>query len=140
MFLLPAEINFFDAFIILHVIHRSLAQHMTLMQHGDLACDLANKCHVVLNNYDAVLAFETHEELARLVRLLVGHAGGGFIHEQQLRVLREQAQDKARVGYEPERMSVFELESVQKKTAEKIYCLYEFNALPQCAYAAFIAC
>ena len=33
------------------------------------------------------------QQFAGLVRLLVGHAGGGFVDEQQLGVLREQHAD-----------------------------------------------
>ena len=36
---------------------------------------------------------EAEQEFAGLVRFLVGHAGGGFIDEQELRVLREEHAD-----------------------------------------------
>ena len=63
------------------------------MQHRHLPGDLADENHVVLNDDDAVLAGEAHEQLAGFASLLVGHAGGGFIDEQKLRVLREEHSD-----------------------------------------------
>ena len=82
MFLFTTEINFFHTLIVLHVVHRALTQHMALMQHGNFARDLTHKCHIVLNDDDAVLAFEAQQQFASLVRFLIGHAGGGFVHEQ----------------------------------------------------------
>lgn len=46
---------------------------------------------------------------------------GESVETALLRVLRESAPDKARVGYETARMSVSEVESIQKKTAEKSF-------------------
>ncbi len=63
------------------------------MQHGDFAGDLADEGHVVFDDDDAVLAFEAQQQFAGLVRFLVGHAGSGFVHEQQFRILREQHAD-----------------------------------------------
>ena len=63
------------------------------MQHGNGAGNLSDEDHVVLDDDDAVLPGKAHEELAGLGGLLVGHAGGGFVHEEKLWVLREQHSD-----------------------------------------------
>src|ERR1022692_2366303 len=92
-FLLSSQINLHDLLAVLHFVHRTFAQHRALMQHGDFAGELPDERHIMLDDGDAVLAFETHQYFAGLVRFLVGHAGGGFVDEQQLRILREQHAD-----------------------------------------------
>ena len=72
---------------------RAFAENRALMQDGDLAGDLADEGHVVFDDDDAVFAFEAQQQFAGFVGLLVGHAGGGFIHQEQFGVLREQHAD-----------------------------------------------
>src|SRR5574341_1730655 len=46
--LAPApEVDLQDARIVLHLLDRPLAEHRALMEHGDLAGDLAHELHVV---------------------------------------------------------------------------------------------
>ena len=66
---------------------------MALVQNGDLAGDLPHKGHVVFNHNDAVLAFEAQQQFAGAVGFLIGHAGRRFVHEQELRILRQEHAD-----------------------------------------------
>ena len=90
-----AEIDFDHPFVILHVVHRTIAENRALMEHSDFAAraDLAHKTHVMLDHDDGVFPRERKEQFASAVRFLVGHAGGGFINQQQFGVLREQHPD-----------------------------------------------
>ena len=65
------------------------------MEHGHLppGGDLADKDHVVLDDDDRVPTSEREEQFARLMCLHVGHARGGFVHEEQPGALREQHAD-----------------------------------------------
>ena len=58
-----------------------------MVEDGDFAGDLADESHVVFDDDDAVFALETHQEFTGFVGLLVGHAGGGFVHEEKLGIL-----------------------------------------------------
>jgi hypothetical protein len=63
------------------------------VEDGDFAGDLADEDHVVFDDDDAVFAGEAEEEFAGAGGFLVGHAGGGFVDEEELRVLGEEHAD-----------------------------------------------
>src|SRR5690606_13302696 len=90
-----AEVDLADLLVGLNLVEFSLAEDGALMEDGDLAVagDLFHGGHVVLDDDEAVFAGEGEEELAGAVSLLVGHAGGGFIDEEDLGVLREEHAD-----------------------------------------------
>src|SRR6266850_2460175 len=78
----PAEVDLEDARIALHLLHRPLAEHGALVEHGDLACDLPHELHVVLDDEDRPVRGDHLEQLTRSRGLLVGHAGDRLVHQQ----------------------------------------------------------
>ena len=63
------------------------------MQHGDLAGDGAHEAHVVLHHHNRLLAGEAGEQFGGAFHFLFGHAGDGFVHQQQARLLHQQHAD-----------------------------------------------
>ena len=47
----------------------------------------------MLDDHQRVLALEAHEQFGSALGLVVGHAGDGFVQQQQLRVLHQQHAD-----------------------------------------------
>ena len=74
------------------------------MEHGDFDAKGADKGHVVLDDDDAAGAVDFNEQFGRLFGLGVGHAGDGFVDEEELRVLGEQHAD-----FEPLLLAVAEV-------------------------------
>src|SRR5262245_22088651 len=85
----PAQVDFHHAFVLLHLHHRALAEHLALMQHGDFSSDVAHELHVVLDDQHRALLRHRLQQATRLFRLLVGHARHRLVHEQELGVLNE---------------------------------------------------
>ena len=73
------------------------------MKDGDLAArgDLPNEYHVMLDHDDRVMTREREQQVPRAVRLFIRHAGRRFVHQEKLRVLREQ-----HANFEPLLLSV----------------------------------
>ena len=63
------------------------------MQHGDLAAELLDEAHVVLDHHQRVLARQRQEQLGGALGFLVGHAGHRLVEQQQLGVLHQQHAD-----------------------------------------------
>ena len=73
--------------------HRPLGEHAALVQHRDLARDLLDEGHVVLDHHERVLAGERQEQLAGALGLLVAHAGDRLVEQQQPGLLHQQHAD-----------------------------------------------
>src|SRR5438876_2778946 len=86
VFPLP-EVHLEHARIGLHLVDRALAQHGALMEHRHLARDLADELHVVLDHEHRAVGGDRLEQFARARGFLVGHAGHGLVHEQELGIL-----------------------------------------------------
>ena len=93
MLLLSAEIDLDHPLIILHLVERSIAENVSLVQNRDLASELTNENHVVLDDNDRMLPSQTEKKIPSLSRFLVGHAGCRLINQEKLSVLREQHAD-----------------------------------------------
>ena len=93
MLLLSAEIDLDHPLIILHLVERSIAENVSLVQNRDLAPELTNENHVVLDDNDRMLPSQTEKKIPSLSRFLVGHAGCRLINQEKLSVLREQHAD-----------------------------------------------
>jgi hypothetical protein len=93
MLLLPTEIDFDHALVILDLIKSPVAENMSLVENCHFAPKLTNKDHVMLNHDDRVLSGETKKEFTCLGRFLVGHAGGRFIDQKELGILGQQHPD-----------------------------------------------
>ena len=63
------------------------------MEHRDLHVEIADERHVVLDHDDGVCLGDALQEFCGLSRLFVGHAGGGLVDEEKLRVLCEEHSD-----------------------------------------------
>ena len=71
----------------------AFGEHAAFVQHGHLDAEGAHERHVVLDDDHRLLRGDLLEQLGGRLGLGVGHAGGGLVDEQQLRLLREQHAD-----------------------------------------------
>ena len=90
-----AEVDLADFGVGLYVVEFSFAQDGALVEDGDFAAagDLFYESHVVLDDDDAVFASEGEEQFPGAMSFVVGHAGSGFVDEENLRVLGEEHTD-----------------------------------------------
>ena len=67
---------------------RVLDQHAALVEHGDLLGDHADELHVVLDDDERLGAVDLAHEFGGLVDLLMRHAGGRLVEQDQLGIGR----------------------------------------------------
>ena len=70
-------------------------QHPALVQHADAVGEMKHHAHVVLDQDDGVVAVAVQpaDQLRDLVGLLVAHAGGRLVEQQQMRLQRQRHRD-----------------------------------------------
>jgi hypothetical protein len=68
------------------------------MQHSDSFGDLADEGHVVLDDNDGVSSLQVLDDQRGLVRLDLGHTGGGFVKQNDLGVLGDQKPELEPLG------------------------------------------
>ena len=78
-----------------------IARSMVELAEDDIELDFSAAQIWMLDDDDAVFAGEAHQQFTRLGRLFIGHAGGRFVDQQKLWILREQHAD-----FEPLLLSV----------------------------------
>ena len=71
------------------------ARKRALIEHGDAVGEMEDDAHVVLDQHDGQVAVlvQPADELGDLVGLLVAHAGGRLVEQQQARLERERHRD-----------------------------------------------
>src|SRR5262245_57685135 len=83
----PAQVDLHHPLVTLDLIHRPLAEHAALVEHGDGAGDAPHELHVVLDDEHGALLGDTLAAAPRLLRLLVRHARHRLVDEEELGVL-----------------------------------------------------
>ena len=66
-----------------------LDQHAALVEHGDLLGDHADELHVVLDDDQRLGAVDLAHQLGGLVDLLMRHAGGRLVEQDELGIGRQ---------------------------------------------------
>ena len=72
----------------MHLFHRPLNEHLTLVENRNSTGNLSHKFHIVLNNNNRVIHRQTFEKLPGLNRLFIRHTSGGFINQKKLGILQ----------------------------------------------------
>src|SRR5262245_24096343 len=89
----PAEIDFHDPVVLLHLVDRALAEDAALVKHRHRPRDTAHELHVVLDHQNGSILRDRPEKLGRLLGLLVGHPGHRLVDQQELRLLDDDHPD-----------------------------------------------
>ena len=79
--------------IILHLVERSIAENVSLVQNRDLAAELTNENHVVLDDNDRMLPSQTEKKVPVLAVSSSVMPSCRFINQEKLSVLGEQHAD-----------------------------------------------
>src|SRR5437763_10878325 len=82
-----AEIDLDDLGVALDFLHCTLAKYLPLVKHRDLAGDLPDEGHVVVDDDERVFAGHRLKEFAGALGFARRHAGDGLVNQEQLGVL-----------------------------------------------------
>src|SRR5215470_13711300 len=87
------QIDLLHPCTIANSLHRSRLQHLKEMQNRDVAGDVENNVHVVLNQQNRQTGIEPKEKLGHFRGLATGQAGGRLVEQQDLRITGEREYD-----------------------------------------------
>ena len=76
-----------------HEVHRSLRQHLSLVQHRDGPRDAVDEVHVVLDDHQRMAAGQRLEQFPGADGLLVRHPRHRFVEQEQLGFLHQEDPD-----------------------------------------------
>jgi hypothetical protein len=88
-----AEIDCPDALIRCDRLRLALGQQLPPNQHRNTASEIEHKVHVVLDQEDRDVGWQSGEGGEDVLPLFLRHAGGGFVQQQHLRARRKREGD-----------------------------------------------
>jgi hypothetical protein len=106
------------------MVKRPFCKNGPFVQNGDFHIEIAHKCHVVLYDYHRTRLVDFPEQPGSFRSFRIGHAGNGFVHQQQLRILSQQ-----RANFEPLLLAVRE---IRRERVPRIAQMHRFQQFSNC--------